>query len=94
MKMKKNIELQLYKTQTGYEYVAVTDMSIYGDILIAPVITMEIEFNIYDDGMLRQKEIESLDKQITEIREESLRKIIKLGERRQELLAINHEQLS
>lgn len=94
MKMKKNIELQLYKPQTGYEYVAVTDMSIYGDILIAPVIQMEIEFNIYDDGMLRQKEIESLDKQITEIREESLRKIIKLGERRQELLAINHEQLS
>lgn len=91
--MKKKIELHLYRTQTGYEHVALADMSVYGDMLIAPPIPMEIEFNLFDEGTIRQKEIESIDKQINEIREESLRKIIKLGERRQELLAINHEPL-
>lgn len=91
--MKKKIDVHLYKSQSGYEFVSLTDMSGYGDILIATPIPMEIEFNLYDEGTVRKKEIESIDAQINEIREESLRKIIKLGERRQELMAIDHEPL-
>ena len=92
--MKKKIDLHLYRAGNGYyTFVALSDMSAYGDILIAPTIPMEIEFDLYDEGTVRKKEIKSIDAQINEIREESLRKIIKLGERRQELMAIDHEPL-
>lgn len=92
--MKKKIDLHLYRAgNSDFTFVALSDMSAYGDILIAPIIPIEIEFNLYDEGTMRQKEIESIDAQINELREESLRKIIKLGERKQELMAISHESL-
>lgn len=89
--MKKKIMLHLFQSQSGYDFVALSDMSDYGDVLIAPTVPIEIDFNLYDEGVLRQKEIESIDKQINELREESLRKIIELGERKQKLMAIEHE---
>ena len=90
--MKKKVELFLYRSaHSDYTFVATSDISDYGDVLIAPTVSIEIDFNLYDEGVLRQKEIEAIDKQINELREESLRKIIELGERKQKLMAIEHE---
>ena len=90
--MKKEVELFLYRSaNSDFTFVDTADMSGYGDVLIAPTVSIEIDFNLYDEGVLRQKEIESIDKEIDRLREESLRKIIELGERKQKLMAIEHE---
>ena len=90
--MKKEVELFLYRSaHSDFTFVDTADMSGYGDVLIAPTVSIEIDFNLYDEGVLRQKEIEAIDKEIDQLREESLRKIIELGERKQKLMAIEHE---
>lgn len=92
--MKKQIELYLFKSKVaGFTYVSLSDQSDAGDNLLAPSIPMEIDFNLYDEGVINEKEIEAIDAKIDKLREETLREIIKLSGRKKILMEINHVSL-